>query len=228
MIILVAGICTFGFFKFQEMNHLYLGINAQKLPIIVTDDEKEFESYMNKINRKGLFLKSMLDDFFQYFKLASRDIEINKDNICLQELIRQLVEEEELVFEDNGFKLSSSLQEESINIKGDGNLLARVVNNLLINALKYSKQNTIVEIKVYKEIIEKEGFSVIAVSNVPKEPIDENEMKKFFERLYKKDKSRNQQGSGLGLSIVQEILKIHNGFIKRQIENKKIVFKLFI
>ncbi|WML32770.1 histidine kinase dimerization/phospho-acceptor domain-containing protein [Clostridium sp. OS1-26] len=57
------------------------------------EDKKEFESYIDKINRKSLFLKSMLDDFFQYSKLSSKDIEFNKEIIYVQELIRQIVKE---------------------------------------------------------------------------------------------------------------------------------------
>ncbi|WP_027624601.1 sensor histidine kinase [Clostridium lundense] len=192
------------------------------------EDEKELEGYIDKINNKSLFLKSMLDDFFQYSKLSSRDIEFNKENIYIQELIRQLVEEEEPVFQNNDLLLCSTLLKEPINIEGDGELLVRAVNNLLSNALKYSKKNTAVTIEVYKEIIEKHIFAVISISNVPKEHIDEEEIESFFERLYKKDKSRSKQGSGLGLSIVKEILKIHNGYIKGSIEDGKVVFKLFI
>ncbi len=70
--------------------------------------------------------------------------------------------------------------------------------------------------------------SILGYLNMVKEETYEDEIKRFFERLYKKNKSRNQQGSGLGLSIVQEISKIHHGFIKGSIENEKIVFKLFI
>lgn len=192
------------------------------------EDKKEFESYIDKINRKSLFLKSMLDDFFQYSKLSSKDIEFNKEVIYVQELIRQIAEEEAPVFQDKDLQLSLSLTKEPISVKGDGELLVRAVNNLLSNALKYSKKNTVVNIEVYKELIGKDTFSVISISNVPEEQIDEEEIKSFFERLYKKDKSRSKQGSGLGLSIVKEILKIHNGYVEGSIKDGKVVFKLSI
>lgn len=62
-------------------------------------DGSEFKSYIDKVSSKSLFLKSMLDDFFQYSKLSSRDIEVNSNTIYIQELVRQLVEEEEPVFQ---------------------------------------------------------------------------------------------------------------------------------
>ncbi len=192
------------------------------------EDKKEFENYIDKINRKSLFLKSMLDDFFSYSKLSSKDIEFNKEIIYVQELIRQIVEEESPVFQDKDLQLSLSLSKEPISVKGDGELLVRAVNNLLSNALKYSKKNTVVNIEVYKKLIGKDSFSVISISNVPEEQIDEEEIESFFERLYKKDKSRSKQGSGLGLSIVKEILKIHDGYVKGSMKDGKVVFKLFI
>ncbi|WML32767.1 HAMP domain-containing sensor histidine kinase [Clostridium sp. OS1-26] len=144
------------------------------------EDKKEFESYIDKISRKSLFLKSMLDDFFQYSKLSSKDIEFNKEIIYVQELIRQIVEEEAPVFQDKDLQLSLSLSKEPISIKGDGELLVRAVNNLLSNALKYSKKNTVVNIEVYKELIEKDTFSIVSISNVPEEEIDEEEIKSFL------------------------------------------------
>ncbi|MBU3173519.1 HAMP domain-containing sensor histidine kinase [Clostridium estertheticum] len=191
------------------------------------EDEKELQYYLDKINRKSLFLKSMLDDFFKYFKLLSNDIQVNNQVIYLQELIRQLIEEE-ATFKNNNLKLSSSLDEEQINIKGDSELLVRAITNLLSNALKYSKADTVVEIKLFKEIIDKEVFAVIYVSNIPKEPISKDELEMFFERLYKKNKARTEAGSGLGLSIVKEIMKVNHGFIKGNIENQKVTFKLFM
>lgn len=191
-------------------------------------DDSEFKSYIEKVTSKSLFLKSMLDDFFQYSKLSSRDIEVNSNNIYIQELVRQLVEEEEPVFQHKNLKICSSLAEEPIQVKGDGELLVRAVSNLLSNALKYSKQGTEVNIKVYKERIRKDTFSVISVGNVPKDHVSKDDIQNFFKRQYKKDKSRNSEGSGLGLSIVKEILRLHNGYVEGSIKDDKLIFKMLI
>ena len=82
----------------------------------------------------------MLDDFFKYFKLSSKDIKVSNQVINLQELIRQLIEEEEPIFKDNNLKLSSNLNEEPINISGDSELIVRAINNILSNALKYTNE----------------------------------------------------------------------------------------
>lgn len=191
------------------------------------EDKKELDGYIDKVDRKSLFLKSMLDDFFQYSKLSSGDIKLVKEQINIQELIRQLIEEEELVFRENKLKLVSMLDNNKLNMLGDGELIVRAISNLLSNALKYSKKNTVVNVKLFQEVIDEQTYAVISINSTPAEIISQIEAKKFFQRLYKKDKSRSKSGSGLGLAIVQEILKLHHGFVDVHTENNEIIFKLF-
>lgn len=62
--------------------------------------------------------------------------------------------------------------------------------------------------------------------------MNSEEAQRFFERLYKQDKSRKQEGtqdgSGLGLSIVKEIIKLHHGIARVKKEKEKIKFELLI
>ncbi|WP_242655085.1 sensor histidine kinase [Clostridium carboxidivorans] len=106
--------------------------------------------------------------------------------------------------------------------------MLRAVNNLLSNALKYSKYNTSVEFNISKEKYNNKFYAIISVSNIPEEPITDNEIENFFERLYKKDLSRQKEGSGLGLSIVKDIIKIHGGFVKTYKENDRLFFKIYM
>ena len=192
------------------------------------DSKEEMNKYINIIERKGLFLTTMMEDFFQYSKLTSRDIVLNYENLELNELARQLFEDEESGFEERSLKLELELSNEPVYIYGDSDLLARAVNNLLSNSLKYSKPNTVVKIKISKEKLNNVNYGIFSLSNVPKEPISEAEVDSFFERLYKKDQSRSEEGSGLGLSIVKDIIKLHGGTIKGYKEKEELIFKFII
>lgn len=192
------------------------------------DSKEEMNKYINIIERKGLFLATMMEDFFQYSKLTSKDIALNYENLELNELARQLFEDEESGFEERSLKLELELSNEPVYIYGDSDLLARAVNNLLSNSLKYSKTNTVVKIKISKEKLNNVNYGVFSLTNVPKEPISEEEVDSFFERLYKKDQSRSDEGSGLGLSIVKDIVKLHGGILKGYKEKEGLIFKLFI
>ena len=157
--------------------------------------KRELQDYIDIMNKKGLYLKSMLDDFFEYSKLSSKDIILERQCLELNELARQVAEEEEDEFIRKGLKLSLKLPQESIGIKADPNLFLRAVNNLLSNALKYSKDGTIVEFNVSREKYNDSFYSVVSVSNVPETPVGDEDIENFFERLYKGDLSRKKRAA---------------------------------
>lgn len=189
---------------------------------------EELFKYIYIINKKGVFLKTMLDDFFEYSKLSSKDITVEKEQLNLSELIRQSVYEEAAVFEKNNLKLSVKLPETPLYINGDAELIYRAVNNLISNAKKYSKKDTEVIIKVFKETTPNDKFAVISVSNIPKDKLTQKDVDKFFDRLYKNNSSRNSEGSGLGLAIAKDIAKLHKGFIDGKLIDNILTFKIYI
>lgn len=192
------------------------------------DTKEELDKYIDILERKGVFLHGMLEDFFQYSKLTSKDIEINLLPIEMNELARQIYEDEARCFEEGNLAFELSLAKEPIYIKADPELLIRAINNLLNNALKYSKEKTKVRLQISKEKEQDKFFTVLSVINYPKDVITNEEVQDFFERLYKKDKARHEQGSGLGLSIVKDIVKLHKGIVKGSKEGEELVFKIFM
>ncbi|BCN32894.1 HAMP domain-containing sensor histidine kinase [Anaeromicropila herbilytica] len=192
------------------------------------DSREELDTYMNIMKGKGTFLASMLEDFFQYSKLNSSDIKMNYEKFELNELLRQFYEEEEDQFKENTLTLRSELYEKPIYCNGDTELLARVLNNLLANALKYSKRDSTVFMKSATEKVDHVSYGVFTISNVPKEEITEQEIELLFHRLYKRDNSRSEEGSGLGLSIVNSIVRLHGGMVKGYKEGEKLIFKVLL
>lgn len=189
---------------------------------------EELFKYVDIIYQKGSFLKTMLDDFFEYSKLSSNDVILEKEQLNLSELIRQSVYEESAVFEKNNLKLSVKLPEAPLYINGDAELIYRAVNNLISNAKKYSKEDTEITTTVFKEKISNDEFAIISVSNIPKDKLTQNDVDKFFDRLYKNNSSRNSEGSGLGLAITADIAKLHNGFIDGKLIDNILTFKIYI
>lgn len=192
------------------------------------DSEEALQEYIGVMERKGKFLASMLEDFFQYSKLASHDIPINYTQIDLNELLRQIKEDEEEDFLEKELKLELQLYSEPIIGNGDADLLARVVGNLLSNAKKYSKCKTSVLLKSSFEKVNHVNYGVFSISSVPRETISEEEVSRFFERLYKRDNARKEEGSGLGLSIANNIIKLHGGKIEGHIVGERLLFKVYI
>lgn len=104
---------------------------------------------------------------------------------------------------------------EDIEICGDSSLIERALINLIMNAIKYSKSETI-DISLEK----KENFAEIRIRDygigIPQEHLP-----RLFEHFYRVDKARSLDmgGTGLGLAIVKNIIKLHNGSVSVVSEN---------
>lgn len=100
---------------------------------------------------------------------------------------------------------------EEVYVKCDEDLMERIMLNLLSNAVKYGKQGGVINIRIYNP---KENFVTISIKD-DGIGIPESMMSKVFERFEKVDSSlsRNNEGSGIGLSIVKSLVEIQNGNI---------------
>ncbi len=109
-------------------------------------------------------------------------------------------------------------------IYGEENKLSQLIVILLDNACKYSNENTTIEISL-SENQDKIKLSVADVGNT----ISQNDIEHIFERFYRVDKSRSREngGYGLGLSIAQSIVNMHNGKISVQSEQSTIFTVIF-
>lgn len=190
------------------------------------ENKEELNRYIHMINKKGMYLKSLLDDFFTYSKLNSNDIKVRYSNVDCNLFLQQIIEEEKINFMEKSLDLKLLDIENKIYINADGELMVRAIYNLLSNALKYSKEKTEVKVIMDEEEYHKKSYVTISVINTPKEKISEEETEKLFQRLYKRENERNSEGNGLGLTITKEIMNLNHGFIKAQVVNYEVKFKL--
>ncbi|APC81728.1 TPA: sensor histidine kinase [Clostridium botulinum] len=190
------------------------------------ENVEELNRYIDMINKKGIYLKSLLDDFFTYSKLNSNDIKVKYSNIDCNLFLQQIIEEEKINFMEKNLNLELLGIKDKVYINADGELMVRAIYNLLSNALKYSKEKTEVRVIMDEEIYHKKSYVTISVINTPKEKINEKEVHKLFERLYKREEGRNSEGNGLGLTITKKIMKLNDGFIKVQVMGDEVKFKL--
>lgn len=142
---------------------------------------------------------------------------VNLENQSYVELNIKEINGGEINFKDEDLKLDVLLQNKSMHIYRDSMLIARALSNLINNALKYSKEDTVVNINLKEERIDEINYGIFSIENIPRKSLSEKEVHNLFKRLYKVDKSRNEEGSELGLAITQEIIKAHNGFIETKL-----------
>ncbi len=158
---------------------------------------------------KSFKLEDLINEFFEITRFNLQNIDLEKEEVNLSFMIKQLSDEFYPTFESKGISCTV-LSDGDIYLKCDADKLARVFNNILKNALSYSYSNS--EIKITEKNFG--DYIDITFQNKGKK-IPEHQLNTIFEKFYRLDSARstNTGGSGLGLAIAKEIVELHGGKI---------------
>ena len=159
---------------------------------------------------KSRRLQKLIEDLFGFTKLNCGKIAMHVGQIDIVKLLGQLVEEAYPNFVEKGlsYDLQSNVPAKIIN--ADGNLLARLFDNLIGNAIKYGADGKRVLVKIHAE-----GETVtVSVTNYGY-VIPADELPLIFNKFCRVEQSRSSStgGTGLGLAIAKEIVDMHGGTI---------------
>lgn len=179
------------------------------------------EEYIHVAYRKALELQELTDMLFQWFKLASDGQRYQMQTLDINELTREIIIEYIPIFEKEQVAFPVNIPDEEWYVSVDKTAYARIIRNLLSNAMKHGKCS-LIEI-----VIKRRGNRArILVSNNGA-TIPEKELPFIFDRLYKCDLARCGSGSGLGLAIVRELTRAMSGEITvKSIQGEKTTFCL--
>ncbi|MDU1069156.1 HAMP domain-containing sensor histidine kinase [Clostridium sp.] len=185
--------------------------------------EEERSDYIEILEKKSLKLKALIEDLFEMSKINSGKLKLNKELIDILSLVHQGVGEYSSLYEEKNITFKVTCEEDAIYMALDGKMISRAIENLIINSLKYSLENT----RVYIEIEKNEDYVTISMKNIANYEMDFSE-EEMFERFARGDKSRNSkiEGSGLGLAITKSIVELHGGIIKIRREGD--MFKIYV
>lgn len=177
------------------------------------------EKYAKIAEEKSHRLKNLIEDLFEYSKLESGGIKLQKNEVNIIEIIEQSIGELSINATDKNISFDKRYKDSSIILKVDSGKIARVFENIISNAVKYSKAGSIVKIDAEM----KNNNVIISFESVPEVPLKKEDTQKIFGRFYRTEKSRNSQheGSGLGLAIAKSIVKLHGGDIWAESQGEK-------
>ena len=178
----------------------------------VADSPEKMERYIKTIYNKANDMNVLINELSIYSKIDSNVIPYNFTKIDIDAYFADCVEELSVDMEDKGLVLTYiNYCKPHILVVADAEQVKRVINNLVINAMKYNdKEKGCVNIRLRED-----GEFVQVEIEDNGQGISEHDLPYIFDRLYRADASRNSSkgGSGLGLSIAKKIIDEHGGKI---------------
>jgi len=189
--------------------------------------QQTLKSNLEEINR----MSQIVEDLLLLSKADTGDIKLNKGDINLAEILTEVVAQMDMLARSKRLDLSASNDHQDVHIFGDALRIRELFMNLIENGIKYTEEGGSIHISLQKEYpspvgnqsdrVEKgrEKFVRIVVSDTGI-GISKEDQEKIFNRFFRVDKarSREQGGSGLGLSICKWIVEAHQGEIEVESE----------
>lgn len=169
-------------------------------------EDETAREYMGVIAEKSGKLKRLIEDLIEASKISSGNVTINKSKLNLNELAAQAIVEETAEFEKRNLQMVFEEPVQKHIAFADGTKIYRVLENLLSNAKKYSAPDSRVYVKLYSM----NDCECFEIKNISKEPLNIS-AQELTERFVRGDKSRSEDGNGLGLSIATELCRLNGG-----------------
>lgn len=169
-------------------------------------EDETARKYMEVIDEKSIKLKRLIEDLIEASKVSAGNITINRTKINLNELAAQAIVEETADIEKRGLHIIFEEPADKHIVFADGTKLYRVFENLLSNARKYSAPDS----RIYARVYSDNDSGYFEIKNMSKEPLNIS-AEELTERFVRGDKSRSEDGNGLGLSIAKQLCILNGG-----------------
>ena len=199
------------------------------------DNPKALE-YINVIDKKSERLKQLILDLIEASKTSTGNIELERTNMNLVELMGQVAGEYEDKFSEKNLELIQNISAERVVINADGRRIFRIIDNVMNNIYKYALQGSRVYLDMTVDpdtlVIDDETagasedevdvsdntrFVKLAFKNVSSKMLNISP-EELVERFVRGDESRATEGSGLGLSIAKNLTELHGGTFDIEID----------
>ena len=170
------------------------------------DLPEHVKDYIKILSKKSQRLKTMVQDIFDVSKASSGEMKLDIEELDLVKLIRQTLADMDEDISGSNLIFKINLPNDPVMIRGDGERLYRVFQNVIKNSLQYSLEGSRVYISLYRD----NSWTTVMIKNTSKYELGglgEN----ITQRFVRGDASRSTEGSGLGLSIAESFTEACGG-----------------
>ncbi len=209
-------------------------------------NNEKADDYIEVLDRQSAKLKKLIQDLIDASKASSGNLDVEIADVDVKVLVEQSLGEFSDKLSARGLKPIVNFHTENTTVKADGRHLWRVIDNLINNISKYAQEGTRVYIDVERivknqqpnginhneegktdAIAQKEEMLKMTFKNISREELNISGSD-LMERFVRGDKSRNTEGSGLGLSIAQSLMKLQNGDMEITIDGDLFKVELYL
>lgn len=183
---------------------------------------KQRVKYINIALEKSYRLEDLINELFDISRFNAETIILSKEELNLTMMLEQIVDDFYPILKENNKEITIK-SDDKIIIYADSDKIARVFNNLIKNAISYSKEESEIVINLKKD----NNNAIVEVINKGKQ-ISKEKLSKIFEKFYRLDSARTSRtgGSGLGLAIAKDIVELHNGTIIAESNEEETTFRV--
>lgn len=174
----------------------------------VLDNQPAIKKFLESTHKNVYRLVNLVNDLDEITKLESKQQELHKESFVIQNLITEVFEDLSIQIREKNVSCSIKKGCETPTLVfADKEKIRQVINNLVINAIRYGKIDGSIIVSVYKT----DEQHVLIETSDDGVGIAEEHLPRLFERFYRADRNRSRQygGSGLGLAICKHIIEAH-------------------
>ncbi|MFC3039492.1 sensor histidine kinase [Virgibacillus xinjiangensis] len=176
----------------------------------ISDERKK--EYIGTIKNSAERLKVLLEDFFELSIIDQVDYPLKMEQVAFNELVLEVLFGFYEAFNERDIEPVIDIPENDWDLMVDPSAAKRVIENLVVNAMRYSTGDVAVRLKKTEASIQ------LTISNSV-DPSSEIDVTHMFDRFYKADQTRTGKGTGLGLPIAKSLMEKMNGNIDAEVQD---------
>lgn len=176
--------------------------------------DKELAEALEIIEHKAETMKILVTQFYDFSRLNAGDYGLTLNNVDISRTLRESLMGNYQVLEQSHLAIEVNIPEHPIWVIGDDSAIERIFLNLLQNASRYAYSFLSISIKE-----DEEKVSILFINDT--NMLSEDDIPRLFDRFYMQDSSRNQGGTGLGLTVAKSLAEEMEGILEVSIVDKE-------